>query len=486
MRKFFFLLFNLSTIVLMAQNSLTRRLDSLTSVYESNNYHGVILVAKGGQVLFQKGYGMANFEKGIKQTPGTLFKMESTGKMFTATAIMQLVEQGKLRLDQTLKELLPQLSIKNADQITVQHLLRHTSGLMSPWDHPQWNFKKVYTKEELMKIVTEVPLVFDQPGKSWFYSNSGYFILGWIIEKVSGQPYDQYFQQHFFKPLKMTSTRHLNDTIMPVKNGAQPYRIISDKKYISMTETIGPKASPAGGWISTAGDLYKFMLALSTGKLIKPSTLHLMNTANGTSPKDSAYKYYAFGLETYRNTTAPNTFIYGHSGGGAGFSIDAVADSASGVIIISCTNLNQNIRPITSKYFKAVFNQPLEKVTKSNQVLVCNKIEEIGIDSFNAHPKENFAALNIQIDPRMLVSVGDALSLGGDLVTSVKWMNMANELYPDDNFITMNNGDIQLKAGNKEAAQKLYRTVRDLATKSGDQNTVKVAEKKLKELNTDL
>ncbi|HWJ26649.1 MAG TPA: serine hydrolase domain-containing protein, partial [Flavisolibacter sp.] len=188
MRKFFFLLFNLSTIVLMAQNSLTRRLDSLTSVYESNNYHGVILVAKGGQVLFQKGYGMANFEKGIKQTPGTLFKMESTGKMFTATAIMQLVEQGKLRLDQTLKELLPQLSIKNADQITVQHLLRHTSGLMSPWDHPQWNFKKVYTKEELMKIVTEVPLVFDQPGKSWFYSNSGYFILGWIIEKVSGQP----------------------------------------------------------------------------------------------------------------------------------------------------------------------------------------------------------------------------------------------------------------------------------------------------------
>ena len=122
------------TLTLHAQTNLQKRFDSLTAAYEQNGYHGVILVAKGNEVLYERGYGMANFEKKIRHTPNTLFKTESVGKMFTAVSILQLVESGQLSLDQTIKELLPESKLKNADKITIHHLLTHTSGMQSPWD----------------------------------------------------------------------------------------------------------------------------------------------------------------------------------------------------------------------------------------------------------------------------------------------------------------------------------------------------------------
>src|SRR5688500_5038609 len=160
MRKLFLFLSILPALQSLGQTTLTHRFDSLTAEYEKAGYHGVIQVANGDQVLYEKGYGLANFEKKIKHTPQTVFKTESVGKMFTATAILQLVEKGKLQLTQTVKKLLPELKIRNADQITVEQLLRHTSGLQSPWDHPQWQFKKEYTREELVSIIEDVPLAF--------------------------------------------------------------------------------------------------------------------------------------------------------------------------------------------------------------------------------------------------------------------------------------------------------------------------------------
>ena len=161
MKKLLLLQALLFTLWASAQQDLKSRFDSLTKSYEQNGYHGVILVASKDKVLYESGYGYAHFEQKIKHTPETIFKTESVGKMFTATAVLQLVEQKKLSLAQTLKELLPELNVRNNDQITVEQLLKHTSGLQSPWDHPKWQFKKEYTKAELVKIVEEVPLAFD-------------------------------------------------------------------------------------------------------------------------------------------------------------------------------------------------------------------------------------------------------------------------------------------------------------------------------------
>ncbi len=482
MKKLLFSFTILSAFYATAQTSLTARFDSLTAAYEKNGYHGVVLVAKGNEVLYEKGYGYANFEQKIRHTPATEFKTESVGKMFTATAILQLVEQKKLSLTQTVKELLPELNIRNADKITVDHLLKHTSGLQSPWDHPKWQFKKDLSKAELIRIVEEVPMAFDTPGKEMFYSNSGYCVLGWMIEKVTGKPFDHYFQEAFFTKLSMTSTRHLGDTVMPVKTGAQPYRIISSRKFVSMTETVGRKASAAGGWISTAKDLYRFLFALNKGQLMKPETWEMMQTANHTNPKDSAYRFYAYGLETYVNQLIPGTKLYGHNGGGAGFSIDAFIDPETGYIVTSCTNLYQNSRPIVMNYLRLAMNKPLQPVSQSFAVKVYDLIDSVGIENFVRYEKDYFKQLNLQMHPGMFAQISEAMAVAGDYQLCAKWMELARTYFPDEGFLWVLSGDNQLSAGNKEDARKMFEKAKELGSKRNDGRVINMAEEKLKRL----
>jgi CubicO group peptidase (beta-lactamase class C family) len=471
----------LVSLVATAQTVPTTRFDSLTTAYETAGYHGVVLVAKGDSVLYSDAYGLANFEKKIPHTLTTEFKTESVGKMFTATSVLQLVERGKLRLDQTLKELLPDLKVPHADKITVHHLLTHTSGMQSPWDHPRWTFKKQYSDAELKKIIEEVPPVFDTPGKEMYYSNSGYWVLGYIIEKVSGRPFDQYFQQHLFTPLGMTQTRHLGDTVMPEKTGAQPYRVLNSKKYITMSETVGPMSSPAGGWISTAGDLHRFMAALWGGKLLKPETLALMRTANGTAPKEGFYRYYAYGLETFSNMWLPDRAIYGHNGGGAGFAVDAYIEPVSGTIVVSCTNLYHNSRPITSNYFKAALGQPLMPVSRPPAIVLYDKVEEMGIDAFVAAGKDLFQQLGVQPNPGLVAQVGEAMDAAGEREKGMKWMAMGRTLFPEEGFLFLVSGDSYAGAGNKAEARKMYEAAKLMAEKKGDGRLLQEANRKLKE-----
>ncbi|MBB1285797.1 beta-lactamase family protein [Flavisolibacter sp. BT320] len=472
----------LLTAPVFAQTGLQARFDSLTRVYEQTGHHGVILVASKDRVLYEKGYGLANFENKTPHTPETVFKTESVGKMFTATAVLQLLEQNKLQLNKTVKELLPALNIRNSDKITVEQLLKHTSGLQSPWDHPAWQFKKDYTREELIRIIEEVPLAFDTPGKEMFYSNSGYYILGWIIEKLTGQPYDHYFQQHFFTPLHMRSTRHLNDTVMPAKGGAQPYQVISSKRFISLGTTVGPKSSPAGGWISTANDLYRFMRALSTGKLIKPQTLEMMQTANGAAPKDSVFRFYAFGLETYRNQPVPGTMVYGHNGGGAGFSIDAFVDKESGLIVTSCTNLYQNSRPIAMNYLSLALNKPLQPVSQSFAIKIYDMIDSVGIDAFIQNEKEYFKQLNLQVHPGVFARLCDAMRQAGDYALCTKWMALARAYFPEEGFLWVLSGENEASAGNKPEARRLFEKAKEVGEKRKDARVIGAAEDQLKRL----
>jgi CubicO group peptidase (beta-lactamase class C family) len=465
-----------------SQPNLQNQFDSLTTAYEKNGYHGVILVAKGNQVLYEKGYGYAHFDQKIKHTPATVFKTESVGKMFTATAILQLVEQKKLSLSQTVKELLPELKIANADKITVDQLLKHTSGLQSPWDHPKWQFKKAYSRAELMKIVEEVPAAFDKPGKEMFYSNSGYFILGWIIENVTGKPFDKYYQEAFFSKLGMTKTGHLGDTLMPLKTGAQPYRMISSKKVMPMNTTVGPMSSAAGGWISTAKDLYRFVLALSTGKLLKEETWEAMKTANYSNPKDSMYRFYAYGLETYVNQLIPGTKIYGHNGGGAGFSIDAFVDTETGYIVASCTNLYQNSRPIAVNYLKVAMNKPVQPVSQPFAVQLYDLIDSVGMDEFIRNEKDYFKQLGLNMHPGMFAQVSDAMAQAGDHLLGARWMELARTYFPEEGFLWVLSGENQLSAGNKAEAKRLFERAIEVGSRKNDGRVVSMAEGKLKSL----
>ena len=481
MKKIIFGLILFSSNFATAQNGQTAKFDSLTHAYEKNGYHGVVLVAKDDQILYEKAYGLANFEKQIPHRLTTEFKTESTGKMFTATAIMQLVEQGRLKLNQTIQDLIPELEIDKADKITVEQLLNHTSGLQSPWDHPQFSFKKDYTKEELVKIIKEVPRAYEEPGGQMFYSNSGYKILGWIIEKITGLEFDAYLRKHIFEPAEMKTIRHLNDTVMPEATAAQPYRVIHSGKYIRMDETLGRKAGAAGGWIAQTRDHYQFMLALMNRKLVSGSTLQTMISGNGKSPGGSSYRYYAFGLETYFNTGVASTLLVGHNGGGAGFSVDAYMDTSSKTIVVSFTNMYQDSRRIMGNYFRIAKGLSPDPVEPLMWVRVYDKVLEKGMGYFSAHADSLLKVVNVQPHPGMFAMVGDAMGAGGNDELKLQWLELGAKYYPEEPMLQLYIGDTYSALKNSAGAKAAYGSMLELAKKRKNSGLEKKAMEKLKQ-----
>jgi CubicO group peptidase (beta-lactamase class C family) len=475
-----------NTTILYAQSSLTRRLDSLTKVYEENGYNGVIRISKDNKLIYERGYGFANFDRHIRNKPSTLFLTESVGKMFTSAAILQLVEKDKLRLDASLSDLLPELNIKGADKILIHHLLNHTSGLESPWDHPDWNFKKQYSRNELKKIIEEVPLAFDIPGKQMNYSNSGFILLSWIVEKVSGLGFDEYLKKNIFIPSGMTITRHLDDTTMPEKIAAQPYRIISSKTRFIMKDKIGFKASGAGGWLSNAKDLQLFMSALTSGKLISKSMLEIMKTANHTKPADNSWHFYGYGLETYSSVVIPGVELFGHNGGGAGFNVDVFADENSDFIVSSCTNQFMDSRPIMANYFRMLVGQPIEKVNKPLYVKVFDIIESKGLSFFLSNSDTILKQSEIPLDPGVVAQVGDAYLDVKDYSSWEILMKWGVDKLKNDpmSYVVYADGLVKQKKFND--AKSLFEEAINLARKNNQQWPLEYAEGRLKSLNTQL
>ena len=183
--------------------SLQSRMDGLINEYVAHrNFMGSVLVADRGKVVFSKGYGLADVEKNVPNTPETRFMIGSITKQFTAMLVTQLVVKGRLKLENTISDLLPDFPREIGQRITVEMLINHTSGLILPE-----GIEKYYnasTKEEFLKVylkqLSEEGLRFE-PGKGYGYSNAGYHILGHIIEKVTGKTYEAVLDEQILKPL---------------------------------------------------------------------------------------------------------------------------------------------------------------------------------------------------------------------------------------------------------------------------------------------
>src|SRR5262245_29152588 len=231
-----------------------------------------LLVVKDGQTVKSRGYGMANLEHQVPVKPETIFQSGSVGKQFTATGVMMLVEEGKLALEDPIgKYLTVPESWKG---ITIRHLLTHTSGL---GDYPQdLDFRKDYTEDELLQMVTKQPLLF-APGEQWRYSNLGYVTLGILIHKVSGKFYGDFLQERVFQPLGMSSTRIISEADI-VPNRAAGYRLV--KEEIKNQDWVSPALNTTadGALYFNVVDLAKWDAALYTEKLLKKSSLDQMWT----------------------------------------------------------------------------------------------------------------------------------------------------------------------------------------------------------------
>jgi hypothetical protein len=243
---------------------------------------------------------------------------------------------------------------------------------------------------------------------------------------------------------------------------------------------VGPKANGAGGWIASANDLYRFMLGLDKNKYIKPSTQTLMKTANGTKRMDSSYHDYAYGLEVYNNDPVKGVSYFGHSGGGAGFSIDAILEPVSHTIVVFCSNTYGNGRAVTSNYLRVALNKPAAEIKIPNAVKLYDLIDDKGIAEFIANEKRYFNQLEITPDEWLFTSVADAMELAGDYKNMVQWTALGATYFPENGFLLLMQGSSHLQLGEKAAAIKCFEAAKAIAVKNNDPGMIEEAERRIK------
>lgn len=246
---------------------LEERLDKIVG---EDEFSGVVLVAKDGNPVFHKAYGLADKGKNVPNQPDTKFNLGSINKIFTRIAISQLIEQGKLSPDETLGKLLPDYPNKEArEKITVHHLLNMTSGIGDFFTerYDAAPKEKIQSLKDYLPFFADKPLEFE-PGTSNRYSNGGYLLLGLIIEKVSGMDYYAYVKKNVFGPAGMSNTDSYS-VDQGVPNLARGYTKhgTAGKDRVLNAESLPGRGSSAGGGYSTAGDILKFAVSLKSGEL---------------------------------------------------------------------------------------------------------------------------------------------------------------------------------------------------------------------------
>jgi CubicO group peptidase (beta-lactamase class C family) len=270
---------------------LTADLDKMLSEqFKTNETGATALVSRNGQIIYKKAFGMANLELNVPMQADNVFRIGSMTKQFTAVAILQLMEQGKLNLQDEITKFIPDYPM-NGHKITIEHLLTHTSGIQSYTGMKDY-FEKItldWKPSEMVDYFKNQPMEF-APGTQWHYNNSGYFLLGYIIEKITGKTYPQYLEDNFFKPLGMTNSLYGSDTKI-IKNRTSGYSNegsgFENAHPLSMTQPYS-----AGSIQSTVGDLFKWHQALHAYKLVKKESLDKAFTKYKlTDGKETDYGY---------------------------------------------------------------------------------------------------------------------------------------------------------------------------------------------------
>jgi D-alanyl-D-alanine carboxypeptidase len=263
--------------------------------------------------------GLANRNTGAPMTPESYYRVGSVTKTFVATITLQLVDEGRLRLEDRVARWLPWLPrmLPHAETITLRQLLNHTSGIFNYRDDPAYLLTaltgKVFRPEELVLISALHPPAFE-PGTDWKYSNTNYAVVGLIIEKVTGHSLGDELRTRLFHPLGLDHTTHPTSVQMPDSH-PRGYYFLDGVGYLDITTTVHPSATwGAGDIISNAADLATFSQALLSGKLLTPDLLKAMQTtATNATGEDTGY-----GLGLTRLTTPCGT-VWGHGGDAAGY-----------------------------------------------------------------------------------------------------------------------------------------------------------------------
>lgn len=335
-------------------------------IVKADQFSGSILVARNGVPLFRQSFGLANREWDVPNTPDTKFRIGSITKEFTATAILQLAEGGKLSIDDPVSKYYVEAPPAWKD-ITIKHLLTHTSGIPSYTAIPHFfaaDARLDRKPEEIIKLTQDKPLEF-APGSKFSYDNSGYIILGYIIEKVSGENYADYVQHHIFDPLGMKSTGYdVSETIIPKRASGYDWAKtkLINTPYLSMTEPYS-----AGSLYSTVDDMLLWDQALYSGKLLSPHSYQEMFTDYG----------HGYGFGWVIDNQFGHQHIW-HNGGINGFisRLDRYPHDKLTVIVLS-NQTNAPINRIAAGFAAIYLDIPPRSATAGGDTLLRNTIQAL-------------------------------------------------------------------------------------------------------------
>ena len=291
-------------------DSITQQIkEYVGKMADNDNFSGAILVAKNDTVLFKKAYGYAHLGLKVLNNIDTKFNYASIGKTFTAIAIFQLMEQGKLSLSDTVGKFLmdyPNDVIR--DSVTVEQLLSHKSGVPNYFGKNTFleSSKDRYRTLDDLSVLYENEPMEATPGERYAYRNTNYILLGRIVERITGIPYDDYIEEHVLQAASMSNTGNF-DTDHPIENAAEGYTLsdVYPNTFKINVHTFPVKGSPAGGGYTTLEDLHRFTLAIKNNTLLNEASTALLTTPFGQSG-------YGYGMQFVHTEDG---HIYGHSGG---------------------------------------------------------------------------------------------------------------------------------------------------------------------------
>lgn len=431
----------------------TGRMDQIVQTYvASHQFMGSVLVARGDQVLLSKGYGSADLEWNVPNAPNTKFRLGSITKQFTAASILLLQEHGKLSVNDPVKKYMPDAPAA-WDKITIFNLLTHTSGIPNFTSFPDYRKLEPFptTAEQLVARFRDKPLEFE-PGQKWNYSNSGYVLLTYLLEKISGEDYAKFVRENIFMPLGMKDSGYDSNSAVIIHRAsgyARNHDEFENAGFINMTVPQG-----AGALYSTTEDLLKWEQGLFGGKLLKESSLTQM-----TTPFKSDY---AFGLMVRQSEGHK---VIEHGGGIEGFNTQLAYYPEDKLTVVALSNVNGNAPDQIATNLAAVAHG--EKITLTSER------KEIKLD-----PKvlDRYAGVY-----RMAAPVNDTMliTLAGDQLSAKLDGQPSFPIYPESEtmfFLKVVDAQIEFPKtdGTGKASQlTLHQNGRDLVGKRMDEAEAK-------------
>lgn len=446
------LLVLLLSVTIYSQDKQAKIDELVRKYYELGQFNGAVLAAEDGNIIYIRGFGYADMENKIPNKADTKFRLASVSKQFTAALIMQLVEKGKISLEGKLIEYLPYYRKDIGEKITIHQVLSHTAGISNYTDSRKFMEdevnNKVTPKDFVLKYCSE-DLIFE-PGTKWAYSNSGYFILGLVIEEVTGKTYEEVLHENIFTPLGMTNSgyEHSDKTY---ENKAKGYvnnlNDFQPAKFLDMSIPFS-----AGSLFSTVEDMYKWDRALYTEKVLTNASKEKMFTP--------VLNNYGYGWQIIEQQLGDKKLnVITHSGGIFGFnSLETRLVDDNKFIMVLNNFENGNLNQLTMGIVNILYgNEPAEP-KQSLALLLAKAIKEKGIRDAVAEISALKDKKDIyRISESEFNNLGYRLLLAGSVTEAVEVFKLNVEMYPNSANVYDSYGEALAAAGDKESAILNYK-----------------------------